>query len=142
MDTNKVWLTGLVTCDPTYSEKKRTGTSVTTFTLEVVETYHLDSPNPQTKSNVFTVESLGLQAEKSIRILKKGMRATVEGYLRSDGPSRFCVRSFSIIPEPHTERPAYYQGLFSALEILRTSAHKNSAAEKIESLIKGQTYEK
>ena len=134
MDINKVWLSGLVICQPVQS-KIAAKTPSTVFSLEVNEKFQDRNGLTQIRPNTFKIESLGKSAERTFNLVKQGQRYTIDGYLRSEGNLAF-VRTFAVYPDDSMDTMNYREGLKQALEILRKSRDLTAAQERLEDLLK------
>jgi len=137
MDTNKVWLSGVVLTQPVLTKLPTSKTLFSAFTLRVLEQFRDRDGNPQTKPNDIRIESLGKSADKVQRTVKQGQRFAVEGYLRHDiidGQGVVRVRSFIIYPDDSHDSLVFRRGLEQALKILNQSRDLPSAIERIKQL--------
>lgn len=139
MDINKVTLSGQAISDPTHTNLRGASrTPICQFLLQVNERYY-DSGSKRTecRPSVFSIETLGGKAQNVFNLVRKGMRLMVEGYIRSYGNdhSQISVRTFSVTREERHEAEHYYEGLESALEVLRTSRDKEAATTAIQELL-------
>ena len=82
-DLNALYLYGRVVKD---AELKKTssGVSVAVFTIASNRTYKDGNGEFEEKGNFFPLAVFGNYAEKTVSLLKKGLRVTVEGYLKQD----------------------------------------------------------
>jgi hypothetical protein len=137
-DLNVVLLTGQIITEPIKTRLNYQKTPVTSFTLQCNE-YFRDSATGRTTyhPNIFTIQTLGKNAESVAERFSKGMRVYIEGYVRSDEDksSPFCIRTHAVRFEENLYSQKYYEGLECALEVLRTSRDKAAAAETIAKLI-------
>jgi single-stranded DNA-binding protein len=136
MDTNKVWLTGLVISRPILTKSPKT--TFASFTLLVQESFKDRAGVNKIHPNIVIVESLGRSAETVAARVVEGQRFGVEGYMRQDerdGHSNVRVRSFSVYPEKSAGAENYRQGLVQALSILAKHGSLGSAVKELEALV-------
>lgn len=136
-DINKVWVSGVVISDPILT-KLSSKTPIASFIIQVNEKFIDRSGEAQVKPNLIKVESLGRSAERVIKLVKKGARYTIDGYLRQDhidGFDQIRIRTFAVYSDDSGDNLAHKSGLNQAVRILRKSPDVKTAIARIEELI-------
>jgi primosomal replication protein N len=137
-DLNIVLLTGQIITEPIKSRLNYQKTPMASFTLQCNE-YYRDSVSGASTyhPNIFSIQTLGRNAESISDRFVKGMRVYVEGYVRSDEDKSnpFCIRTHAIRNEETLYAQKYYEGVEHALEVLKTSRDKGSAVEALTKIL-------
>lgn len=138
MDINKVWLSGLAVTEPKIS-RLNSKTLMSTFQLQVNETFIDRNGVAQIKPSTLTIESLGKMAEATADKVSSGNRYTVDGYLRQESSAGILtvkVRTFAVYPDKSVDGMSHKEGIRVALQILGNSKDKEDAIKALEELIK------
>jgi len=138
MDLNKVSLSGLAVSQPIMTKPPTNRAAFASFSLQVNEQYIDSAGTTKVRSNILRVEGFGKSAESIMSRVQSGLRYYVDGYIRQDqreDRDEVKVRVFSITREDSGDGTVYMQGLRQALEIIEQCRDKDTAVDKLRSLI-------
>lgn len=133
MDINKVWLSGQAVTRPILS-RLSSKTMISTFQLQVNESFNGKDGTVQTKPSILIIESLGKMAESTLDRVVVGSRYTIDGYLRQEG-STVRVRTFAVYPDKSVDGISHKEGIKVALRILSNSDNIETAMNALEALL-------
>ena len=95
---NRVWLQGRISSQPSLRDLTHR-TRITSFSLDVVESWTNDRLEDKSRTNRVPVEVVGKDAERVAHEARLGRWVTLEGYIRTEqskGETVLKVRTLSI----------------------------------------------